>query len=56
MVIGLAVLSVSFAAFCVWLTVRMVNGRDRDLIGLAFITFAQIALWAGWITLGFLSH
>src|SRR5580765_4448879 len=56
MTIILSTPAVAFAAFCVWLTVRMVNGRKPPAwaaqVGVALLLFCGIALavwwWRGW--------
>src|SRR5579872_127975 len=56
MTILLPALAVAFAAFCVWLTVRIVNRRERwakrtlaVVVGLPVLYFASFGPWC-WIT------
>ncbi len=43
----IAMIGVLFAAFCVWLTVRIINRRERWAIRTAAATVVAVALYLG---------
>lgn len=59
--VSLAIYGITFAAFCVWLTVRLVNRRERwakwslaTVIGLPILYFASLGPLTGLYTRGLL--
>ncbi|HEY3966868.1 MAG TPA: hypothetical protein VGM05_20065 [Planctomycetaceae bacterium] len=50
-VLALLLLSTGHAAFCVWLLVRYINGRERNLIDTAVKAMRPAIAWAIYIAL-----